>query len=70
MATSAGILVPRPMHMKGDLANNREFVKGSWTNYNMKIEKIIAATLMSNNWKRTLQIYCHLPMTKEEHKKS
>ena len=38
MATSAGIPVPRPIDMKGDLANNWEFFKESWTNYEIATE--------------------------------
>ena len=45
MAISAGITVPHPMDMKGDLANNWAFFKESWRNYKIatltkKIKKL------------------------------
>ena len=71
MATSAGIPVPHPIDMKKDLANNWEFFKKSWKNYEIapeldtKNEKIRVATLLATIGKEALQIYRHLPMTEE-----
>ena len=55
--------------MKGDLANNWEFFKESWTNYKIateldtKNENIRVATLLVTIGKEALQIYCQLPIT-------
>ena len=74
MSTSAGVPTVHPINMKGDLANNWEFLKESWTNYKIateldnKNEKTRVATLLAKIDKEELQIYCHLPMTKEEWK--
>ena len=74
MVTSAGIPVLHPMGMKGDVANNWEFFKESWTNYEIATEldtkksKIGVATFLATIGKEALQIYHHLPMTKEERK--
>ena len=74
MATSPGIPVPDPMDIKGDLANNWAFFKELWTNYiiatelDTKNQKIRVATILVTTGKEALQIYCHLTMTKEEHK--
>ena len=60
--------------MKGDLANNWELLKESWTNYEIateldtKNEKIRVATLLATIVKEAMQFYRHLPMTEEEHK--
>ena len=76
MVTSAGIPVPQPIDMKGDLANNWEFFKELWKNYkiarefNMKNEKTREATLLPTIEKEALEIYRHLPMTEEECKSS
>ena len=61
--------VPHPIDMKGDLANNWEFFKESWTNYKIateldtKNENIRVATLLVTIGKEALQIYCQLPIT-------
>ena len=60
MATSAGIPVPHPIDMKGDLANNWEFFKKTWTNYKIakelstKMKKIRVATLLATTGKEAL----------------
>ena len=72
MATSGGIPVPHPIDMKRYLANSWEFFKEPWTNYEIATEldtkngKITVATLLATMGKEALQIYCHLPRTKEE----
>ena len=74
MATSGGIPVPHPKDMKRHLVNSWEFFKEPWTNYEIATEldtkngKITVATLLATMGKEVLQIYCHLPMTKEERK--
>ena len=67
--TSSAIPVPHPIDMKGDLANNWEFFKEPWTNYetatelDTKNEKIRVATLLAIIEEEALQIYRHLPIT-------
>ena len=62
MATSAGFPAPHPIDMKGDLANNWEFYKDSWTNYetatelDTKNEKIRVAALLATIGKEALSI--------------
>ena len=61
--------VPHPIDMKGDLANNWEFFKEPWTNYetatelDTKNEKIRVATLLAIIEEEALQTYRHLPIT-------
>ena len=61
--------VPHPIDMKEDLANDWEFFKESWTNYEIateldtKNENIRVATLLVTIGKEALQIYCHIPIT-------
>ena len=69
--TSTGIPVPQSIDM-GDLANNWEFFKESWTNYKIateldtKSDKIRVDALLATIGKEMLQIQRRLPMTKEE----